>query len=280
MWENHHQKKYQYTPILEHGIDKPSQYTQFDLLEEYVSMKRHNMTILEIGAGNGKLCQFVLKNYGEYIKKYVIVEDKNRILNIQKNYLSDFNNVEYVEIDDVENINENFDLFISSNCLEETPHDYQDFILNKFLGKAPTYPLKTPICNCSEVFIIQNIEGYHGNSTSSSTTEMNNEILMKIFYDMTPDEQNRINNIVKVRTTEYCNRKKIKIGDAFIRDGFLLQELKGLSMQEGFIDEYLKDYYEVDCKKSHKDLSYHLNKLYDEVSVVDIEEHKKLILAK
>ena len=199
MWKNHHQKKYQYTTLLEHGIDKPSQYTQFDLLEEYVSMKRHNMTILEIGAGNGKLCQFVLKNYGEYIKKYVIVEDKYRILNIQKNYLSDFNNVEYVEIDDVENINENFDLFISSNCLEETPHNYQHFIFNKFLGKAPMWPLKTPICNCSEVFIIQNIEGTH---------------------DV------------------------------------------------------------IDCKKSYTDVSYHLNKLYGEVSVVHLGGIKRLILAK
>ena len=83
---------------LEFGIDGSSAPTQFHLLKEYMSMKRHNMNILEIGSGNGKLCQLVLRDYGEYIKKYVIVESKGRILHIQQNYLSDFNNVEYVEI--------------------------------------------------------------------------------------------------------------------------------------------------------------------------------------
>ena len=279
VWEKNHQKKYQYTTIVEHGIDKPSQHAQFDLLKEYVSMKQHNMTILEIGAGNGRLCQLVLKNYGEYIKKYVIVEDKNRILNIQKNYLSDFNNVEYVEIDDVEKINENFDLFISNNCLEETPHEYQNFIFEKFLVKSK--PTEIAWSECRKVFIIQNIHGYHGDAIRKPSAElMKNEILMKIFSDMTPDEQDNINNVVELNTTEYCNRKKIKIGDTFIRNDFLLKELKGLCIQEGFIDEYLKDYYEVDCKKSYNDLSCHLHNHYNEVSIIDIEEQKKLILAK
>lgn len=188
LWQGKHSKEL--NSEVEFGIAEISANEQFDLLEKNVSMEQKNMTIIEVGAGNGTLSKLVLEKYGKNIKKYVIVEDTSRILNIQNNYLSSsFDNVEYVEIDDVENINEDFDLFMSHNCLEETPYEYQDFIFNKFLTKSKI------------VYVTQNVSGFH--SGSEVDAEISHKKLLehldKHYDDVLVDKIASSKNIIVVK---------------------------------------------------------------------------------
>ena len=188
LWQGKHSKEL--NSEVEFGIAEISANEQFDLLEKNVSMEQKNMTIIEVGAGNGTLSKLVLEKYGKNIKKYVIVEDTSRILNIQNNYLSSsFDNVEYVEIDDVENINGDFDLFMSHNCLEETPYEYQDFIFNKFLTKSKI------------VYVTQNVSGFH--SGSEVDAEISHKKLLehldKHYDDVLVDKIASSKNIIVVK---------------------------------------------------------------------------------
>ena len=188
LWQGKHSKEL--NSEVEFGIAEISANEQFDLLEKNVSMEQKNMTIIEVGAGNGTLSKLVLEKYGKNIKKYVIVEDTSRILNIQNNYLSSsFDNVEYVEIDDVENINEDFDLFMSHNCLEETPYEYQDFIFNKFLTKSKI------------VYVTQNVSGFH--SDNEVDAEISHKKLLehldKHYDDVLVDKIASSKNIIVVK---------------------------------------------------------------------------------
>lgn len=107
--------------------------------------KLDNASIIEIGPADGGVCNELMKKFNSIISKYVLVDDTT-LLDKCKNTLNQYQQIEYVKIDDVTTVNDtHFNLFISSHCLEETPKSYQELIYDKFFAIS------------DEIFVLCNI---------------------------------------------------------------------------------------------------------------------------
>jgi phospholipid N-methyltransferase len=107
-----------------------------------VSTKK-DFSILEIGPADGGVCSELISKFNN-ISSYTLVDD-NSMLNICKRRLSNFNSINYIEIDNISNLKDTkFDLLISNHCIEETPLTYQIFVYDTFFK------------NVDEVFILCN----------------------------------------------------------------------------------------------------------------------------
>ena len=79
MWASIHKQK-----DVNYGISDLSSKIQFGLLEKYISLTiKDSLSIIEIGAGNGDLCRRIMMKYEQNITRYVILEDKYRIIDIE-----------------------------------------------------------------------------------------------------------------------------------------------------------------------------------------------------
>lgn len=125
--------------------------TQAKKIEEITSLlKSNSYSILEIGPADGGVCFNLLETNSDKISSYTLVDDKS-MLKICKSRLSDHNQVNYIEIENIESLKDNkYDLLVSSYCLEETPREYQELVFNTF------FP------NVNEIFILANTK--HSNT--------------------------------------------------------------------------------------------------------------------
>ena len=117
------------------------------IIEEIDLNSYKNLRIIELGPGNSGLCKELISNFK--IKKYTLVDDKT-VLEVAKKNLAEFNNgiIDYVPIEDISKVNSDFDIFISFNCMTETPIEYQEYIYKTFFPR------------CNEVLICDRWEGY------------------------------------------------------------------------------------------------------------------------
>tara|TARA_R100000005_G_scaffold94890_2_gene74307 strand:- start:183 stop:722 length:540 start_codon:yes stop_codon:yes gene_type:complete len=97
------------------------------LLEEH--LVDFGGSVLEIGPGTGDFAKHILNNYN--ITNYTIL-DIEKHLPITKKLLKDFKNVDYLASYEYERVfDKSYDLFISIQCLSETPLDYSEKIYQK-----------------------------------------------------------------------------------------------------------------------------------------------------
>ena len=122
--------------------------------QKYVDLKDTNgvskgVNVIEFGPADGGLCKLMINHLN--INRYVLVDD-SKVLSLAKENLSEElekgNEIQFVNIEDIESIEGSFNLFISCNCMTETPYEYQENVYDLFLDR------------CDEIFISDRWEGY------------------------------------------------------------------------------------------------------------------------
>jgi len=93
-----------------------------------------NTTIIEIGPGNALLAKTLFDRHS--ISRYVLVDGPRQLDNAKKTLSNYLDRVEMYTPEQISNITDNFDLFISCHCLPETPNEYQEFIFKTFLPRS------------------------------------------------------------------------------------------------------------------------------------------------
>ena len=104
-----------------------------DLKSLYKSLDGFN--IIEIGVGYGGQCK-IIKDYFNVSNYYLV--DLKEVLSLSRRYLSELNvkNLEFIDVDQVQNLNKNFDLVISNYAFTELEKSIQDIYINNILSKS------------------------------------------------------------------------------------------------------------------------------------------------
>lgn len=109
---------------------------QLEIINHFFDL--NNKSILEMGAGFGNLCYMISEKKSNI--KYTIL-DTDQMIKFSKHYLQNKNTkCNFVDIMDCEQvISKNYDLFISNNCLTETPEKFRklfiEFLFSGTYGK-------------------------------------------------------------------------------------------------------------------------------------------------
>jgi len=155
-WKSWHKKGIS----LDKAISKRDQSEQVKLITKMATIKiKKRYSILEIGPGDGGVCEKLLKKYNKNITSYTLVDDIF-MLNFCKKRLKRYKQVKYVSIENIDTIKgEKFKLLISNHCLAETTYDYRNYIYNTFFK------------NSREIFILDDItEGKQFNNSKGYFT--------------------------------------------------------------------------------------------------------------
>ena len=124
---------------------------QFNRIKEEIDFNKYEkLSFIEIGPGDSGLCKLILSEF--QVDRYVLVDDLN-VLSVARNNLSPkgtaaAENIQFVPIEDLDTINkDSFNIFLSFNCMAETPLEYQDHVYSTFFPR------------CDEVFISDRWDG-------------------------------------------------------------------------------------------------------------------------
>lgn len=168
---------------------------QFIMLENTTSIKEKSKhCIIEIGPADGSLCKHIMTKYKDRIDNYTLIDDIS-MLDICKNNLSGFENINYVTIDDIETLDtELYTIFISNHCLAETTSAYRKYIYDSIINKS------------QEVFILDDTSsGKHFNKDGNYSNELT-ESLNKLFDNVTISDGHQYSR--KTQKLFYANGRK------------------------------------------------------------------------
>lgn len=153
----------------------------FDLVKLFGDL--NNKKIIEIGVGYGGQC-FVLSQLFPNVQKYALV-DLDEALLLSGKYLNKLSTRhEVVTIDNLESLNEEFDLVISNYAYSELRRDLQDYYYDKIINKS-----KHGYFTLNFISHLFNIDSYSFEDTKEKFKEKNFSLMEE--YPKTSD-----NNII------------------------------------------------------------------------------------
>ncbi len=155
----------------------------FDII--YIFGDLNNKKIIEIGSGYGGQC-FILNQYFKNIKNYTLV-DLDEALSLSNKYLSKLNiNHEILKIENIENLNESFDLVISNYAYSELTKELQDNYYDNIIRKS-----QHGYFTLNFISHIENIQSY-------SLEEIKNKFIDKEIQIIDENPQTYSNNVILI----------------------------------------------------------------------------------
>lgn len=119
------------------GMISPSTLRYIKVLSDIIEMfgDLNNKKIIEIGGGYGGQC-VILNQYFKNIKSYTLI-DLDEALLLTNKYLNKLNiDHKILKIENINNLNEDFDLVISNYAYSELSKELQDYYYNNIIDKS------------------------------------------------------------------------------------------------------------------------------------------------